>query len=132
MKNRNDRERTIGLKEISAFANILDVPLPHCVVIDAMHTIFLCHSKKLLNQLFSSLSKADQAKISEKRRSINFIHDILRRPRSLSNIHRWKASEVRVFIMYIGLPTLIEFLPEDECGDLSLYVVILRLLHDYW
>lgn len=132
MKNRNCREKTIGLKGMSAFENILDVPLPHCVVIDAMHTIFLCHSKKLLNRLFSLLSKADQLKISEKLRSINFIHDILRRPRSLSNIHKWKASEVRVFVMYIGLPTLIDCLPEDECGDLSLYVTILRLLHDHW
>ena len=132
MQPRIDRERTLGHKGISAFTDVLDVPLPHAVVIDAMHTVFLCHSKKLLLHLASQLNKTDLSKISKKLRSINFIHDILRRPRSLSNLHKWKASEVRVFTLYIGLPTIGEFLPQEECGDFALYVVILRLLHDHW
>ena len=49
---------------------------------------------------------------------MNFIHDILRRPRTFSNVQKWKASEVRTFIMYIGLPVLAEFLPENFSGDL--------------
>ena len=132
MQPRIDRERTIGLKGVSAFNKILDVPLPHSVVIDSMHTVFLCHSKKLLIHLQSFVSKENLLKISMKLRSINYIHDILRRPRSISNVFKWKASEVRMFILYIGLPVLAEFLPEDESGDLALYVVILRLLHDHW
>ncbi|CAF2088497.1 unnamed protein product, partial [Rotaria magnacalcarata] len=63
---------------------------------------------------------------------VKFIHDILRRTRSFVNVQKWKASEVRLFILYIGLPVLVEFLPEDVCGDLALYNTILRLLHDYW
>ncbi|CAF1568334.1 unnamed protein product, partial [Rotaria sp. Silwood1] len=61
-----------------------------------------------------------------------FIHDILRRSRSFSNVEKWKASEVRLFILYIGLPVLVEFLPEERIEDFALYNVILRLLHDYW
>lgn len=132
MQGRIDRERTKGLKGSSAFIDILDVPLPHSVVIDAMHTVFLCHSKKLLIYYLSLISKENQSKVSEKLRSLNYIHDILRRPRSILNIHKWKASEVRVFMLYIGLPVLAEFLPEDQCGDLALYTTILRLLHDHW
>ena len=132
MQPRIDRERTIGHKGLSAFSKILDVPLPHAAVIDPMHTVFLCHSKKLLIHLQTFISKDNLQKVSDKLRSMNYIHDILRRPRSISNVHRWKASEVRVFILYIGLPVLVEFLPEDESGDLAMYTVILRLLHDYW
>ena len=132
MQPRIDRERTIGIKGLSSFFEILDVPLPHSVVIDAMHTVFLCHSKKLLIQLQTSISKENLLKISQKLHSINYIHDILRRPRSFSNVHKWKASEVRTFILYIGLPVLVEFLSEDDGGHLALYIIILRLLHDYW
>ncbi|CAF5183263.1 unnamed protein product, partial [Rotaria magnacalcarata] len=76
--------------------------------------------------------KKNLLKINLKLRPVKFIHDILRRTRSFVNVQKWKASEVRLFILYIGLPVLVEFLPEDVCGDLALYNTILRLLHDYW
>jgi hypothetical protein len=132
MKTRLDRERTQDLKGLSAFSEILDVPLPHSVAIDAMHTVFLCHAKKLLVHIQSIITKENILKINQKLRSMNFIHDILRRPRSFSNVKKWKAPEVRLFILYIGLSVLAEFLPEETIGDLALYNVILRLLHDYW
>lgn len=132
MNKRLIRNETRGRKGVSSFENILDVPLPHSVVIDSMHTVFLCHSKKLLIYLSKFISKPDIMKISSKLRSIKFIHDILRRPRSLVNLHKWKASEIRLFILYIGLPILIEYLPVNECGHLAMYVSILRLMHDHW
>ncbi|CAF2155787.1 unnamed protein product [Rotaria magnacalcarata] len=97
-----------------------------------MHTVFLCHSKKLLIHLQTFITKKNLLKINLKLRPVKFIHDILRRTRSFVNVQKWKASEVRLFILYIGLPVLVEFLPEDVCGDLALYNTILRLLHDYW
>ncbi|CAF3598006.1 unnamed protein product [Rotaria sordida] len=97
-----------------------------------MHTVFLCHSKKLLIPLETFITRENLLKINLKFRSISFIHDILRRPRSFSNVEKWKASEVRLFILYIGLPVLAEFLLEERIEDFALYNVILRLLHDYW
>ncbi|CAF1538688.1 unnamed protein product [Adineta ricciae] len=132
MFTRLDRERTKGFKGVSAFSKILDVPLPYSVVIDPMHTVFLCHSKKFLIQLQNFISKENMLKINAKLRSINYIHDILRRPRSFSNVQKWKASEIRLFILYIGLPVLAEFLPEERLGELAFYNAILRLLHDHW
>ena len=132
MQSRISRDRTIGVKGLSTFSEILDVPLPHSVVIDAMHTVFLCHAKKLLVQLQTFIAKENVPKINLKLRSMNFIHDILRRPRSFSNVQKWKASEIRTFILYIGLPVLAEFIPEEISGDLALYCIIIRLLHDYW
>lgn len=129
---RLNRERTVGHKGISVFQRILDVPLPHAIVIDAMHTVFLCHGKKILVRLQYLISKENMIKLSKKLVSIRYIHDILRRPRSFLNVQKWKASEVRVFILYIGLPALVESLSDDDAGDLAMYVVILRFLHDHW
>ncbi|CAF3892342.1 unnamed protein product [Rotaria sp. Silwood1] len=97
-----------------------------------MHTVFLCrHSKKLI-RLQTFITRENLLKINLKLRSISFIHDILRRPRSFSNVENWKVSEVRLFILYIDLPVLAEILPEERIGDFALYNVIRRLLHDYW
>lgn len=129
---RPSRDIALGRKGISSFENILDVPLPHSIIIDSMHTVFLCHSRKMLIFLNNFIAKPNFLQISKKLKSIKFIHDILRRPRSLLNLNKWKASEVRLFILYIGLPVLVEYLPEDQCGHLAMYVAILRLMHDHW
>ncbi|CAF3738968.1 unnamed protein product [Rotaria sp. Silwood1] len=97
-----------------------------------MHTVFLCHSKKLPIRLQTFITRENLLKINLKLHSISLIHDILRRPRSFSNVEKWKVSEVQLFILYIGLPVLAEFLPEERIGGFALYNVILRLLHDYW
>ncbi|CAF4034793.1 unnamed protein product [Adineta steineri] len=83
-------------------------------------------------KIFFPMLMGDMPALSAMLRSMNFIHDVLRRPRSFANVHRWKASEVRTFILYIGVPILAEFLPEESIGDLALYNTILRLLHDHW
>ena len=126
------KEKLAGVKGVSAFKDLLDVPMPHSLVIDAMHTVFLCHSKKLLAHLQTRISKEDLQIISRRMRSLRYVHDVLRRPRAFGSVEKWEASEIRVFILYLALPMLVEYLSEEESGDLALYTVILRLLHDEW
>ena len=126
------KEKLAGVKGVSAFKDLLDVPMPHSLVIDAMHTVFLCHSKKLLAHLQTRISKEDLQAISRRMRSLRYVHDVLRRPRSFGSVEKWKASEIRVYILYLALPILVEYLSEEESGDLALYTIILRLLHDEW
>ncbi|CAF0922273.1 unnamed protein product, partial [Didymodactylos carnosus] len=130
--NSRKRDETAGVKGFSAFRHILDVPLPHSLCIDGMHTVFLCHGRKLLVLYQAILSKVNVQYITEKLRSLRYILDIQGRPRGFSSVHKWKASEVRVFILFIGLPVLCHALPEDLFGDFAMYVVIQRLLHDQW
>ena len=40
--------QTVGLRGVSEFSKILDIPMPYSIAIDGMHTSFLCHAKKLL------------------------------------------------------------------------------------
>jgi hypothetical protein len=121
-----------GVKGVSAFKDLLDVTMPHSLVIDCMHTVFLCHSKKLLAHLQTRISKQDLQTISHRMRALRYVHDVLRRPRAFGSVEKWKASEIRVYILYLALPMLVEYLPEEGSGDLALYTIILRLLHDEW
>ena len=92
MQTRIDRERTLGINGLSAFSEILDVPLPHSVVIDVTRTVFLYHSKKLLIHLQTYIKKENLSKINLKPRSMNFIHDVRRRPRSFKNEKHLKCN----------------------------------------
>ena len=60
------------------------------------------------------------------------VHGVLRRPRAFGRVEKWEASEIRVYILHLPLPMLVEYLSEEESGDLTLYTIILRLLHDEW
>ncbi|CAF1526573.1 unnamed protein product, partial [Didymodactylos carnosus] len=128
----HNRDETAGIKGVSAFRQVLDVPLPDAIEIDGMYTVFLCHGKKLMKLIQSSMTKEDINRVSQKLRHLLYIHDIQRRPRGFDAVHKWKASEVRVFIFYIGLPLLCTAAPEEIVGDFAMYVVIQRLLHDNW
>ncbi|CAF1386297.1 unnamed protein product, partial [Didymodactylos carnosus] len=128
----HNRDETAGIKGVSAFRQVLDVPLPDAIGIDGMHTVFLCHGKKLMKLIQSSMTKEDINRVSQKLRHLLYIHDIQRRPRGFDAVHKWKASEVRLFILYIGLPLLCTIAPEEVVGDFAMYVVIQRLLHDNW
>ena len=51
MAESQPRARSIqirGLRGVSEFSKILDIPMPYSIAIDGMHTSFLCHGKKLL------------------------------------------------------------------------------------
>ncbi|CAF1068126.1 unnamed protein product [Didymodactylos carnosus] len=59
-------------------------------------------------------------------------HIYSKRPSSLSNVNRWKASEIRVFIMYLSIPMLYNYLPIYLNCALALYVLFIRFVHDFW
>lgn len=93
---------------ISPLTN-LNVGLVSLFVIDYMHAVCLGVMKKLLNSwVGGSLKVRLQARvvnnITEHIISLrNFIpEEINRKPRSLSDLQRWKATEFRTFLLYIG------------------------------
>ena len=82
---------------------------------------------------FSSLLTENQLiTLSHRLRQIKYIHDVLRRPKAFNAVSRWKASEIRVFVLYVGLPLLIDILPQEEAGDLAVFTVIMRSMRDQW
>jgi hypothetical protein len=69
---------------------------------------------------------------------IGYPHTFNRRPRDFSNFHKWKASELRCFLIYTALPSLIklrlnmpESFPEVYLSHFSLLFIYVRVLRYY-
>jgi hypothetical protein len=78
------------------------------------------------------MSKDQLQTLSHRLREVKYIHDVLRRPKAFNAVSRWKASEIRVFIPYIGFPLLINIVSPDDAGDLPVFTVIVRWMRDQW
>ena len=78
------------------------------------------------------MSKDQLQTLSNRLREIKYIHDVLRRPKAFNTVSRWKASEIRVFVLFIGLPLMINILSPDDAGDLAVFTVIMRSMRDQW
>lgn len=88
--------------------------------VDVMHTVYLGVMKKLLGLWFDgkhsncafSLSKFKE-EISNRMISITPPNFVQRVPRSLRDLHYWKASELKNFLFYYSLPLLSDILPKQ-------------------
>ena len=70
--------------------------------------------------------------------SIRYPHSFNRTPRTFSNCDKWKESELRTFLVYVGLPTLVRLLllmllcfPEVYVYHFSLYFIYMRTLRHF-
>lgn len=98
----------------------LDIDLVLDVPFDYMHLVCLGVVKKLLTHWFNRetvqhlITREDVAELS---RRLLFLHNTIpcefaRKPRSLDDLPRWKATEFRLFLMYIGPIVLKGILPD--------------------
>ena len=99
------------------------------VAIDYMHGVLLGVQKLLLNLWFGpSFSKwhfsisSKVQDIDERLRQISPTAEIKRLPRSIQDhLKYWKASELRSFLLYYGLPALYGLLPDDYFSHYTLF-----------
>lgn len=108
----------------------LPIDMVKCFAIDSMHLIYLGIVRKMINiwisgnnklAKFSSIMTQD---VSSKLLNLkSYIpYEFIRKPRSLSEIKYWKATEFRNFVLYFGIVVL------KDCGNEILYNNFL-LLH---
>jgi len=100
------------------------------MAIDYMHGVLLGVQKLLLtlwfsstysNSHFSVFSKVEE--IHDRLRQILPTSEIKRLPRSISeHLTYWKASELRSFLLFYGLPTLYGLLPDNYFSHYTLFV----------
>lgn len=95
----------------------LNIGLVTCFPIDYMHNVCLRVTRKLLTcrmngDLYVRLSRGEINTISEKMVALKkyFPQEINRKPRPLSEIARFKATEFRSFLLYLGPVVLAETL----------------------
>lgn len=123
--SQDDEEHHLGVTPLVD----LQIGLVSCFPIDYMHAVCLGVMKKLLNvwvrgPLVNRLSSQEVRTMSEHllsfRKYIPF--EINRKPRELSDLARWKATEFRTFLLYTG-PIILK-----EIVDIAVYEHFL-LLH---
>jgi len=98
----------------------LDLDLVKQVPLDPMHLIYLGVTKKLLNVWVSKgkppfkLPGKSIMDLSKKLISMSpyIPHEFSRKPRTLLDLNHWKATEFRLFLLYVGPVSLINILPK--------------------
>lgn len=135
--NKDDEEHHRGATPLSA----LNFGLVSGFALDYMHLVCLGVVRKLLNfwlcgPVNSNSSHASRLPAFAVRSlSDKLIHlskfvprEFARKPRSLSEIDRWKAVEFRTFLLYTGPVVLSGILPDDVFNHFLLLSVAISLL----
>lgn len=109
-----------GVKMVSQF--------PH----DPMHLVDLGVAKKLLIYILELVPKKCHDDISAKFISLGKYvpSEFARKPRGITEIARWKATEFRFFIFYSGIVILKNIIPDSNYYHLLLLTTALRLMND--
>ncbi|XP_067648011.1 uncharacterized protein [Eurosta solidaginis] len=115
---------TIGIKMVTQF------PL------EPMHLVDLGIVKKMLKALLEGQTKnfklRPESKNSISSRFLSFVpyipDEFARKPRSLVELRRWKATEFRQFVLYTGIVALKDVVPEEYYYNFCLLHCSYRLL----
>ncbi len=121
----------IGSNPLSA---VIDIPSQ--VPLDYMHLVLHGHTKWLLNQFFNS-SKDNEFNISHKIDILNSKLKLIQRPHSITrkicslfDYHKWKASELKLFLLYLSIPMFLNALPTRYFYLISCYVIAIRHMYE--
>ncbi|CAF1171092.1 unnamed protein product [Rotaria sordida] len=111
----------------SILHDLLDVPLPHSIIVDYLHVSLLRHTKSIVKQIYKNLSPLQRTKLDTCLRSQKFPHFFNRKLRAVCDFSFIKASELKNLLLYALLPLLINFLPAEQLAHLALYVTSIRI-----
>jgi hypothetical protein len=125
-----DKTNIFGRLGISVLNQIVDIPLPRCIISDYLHVTLLGHGKALILNLYHSLSPSERATVDDCFNKQTFPHHFNRKMRPVSSFAFVKATEIRNMLLYGLLPILEPYLPLDRFAHLALYISFIRLLHD--
>jgi len=114
----------------------LDIDLVLDMPFDYMHLVCLGVVKKLLTHWFNRetvqhlITREDVAELS---RRLLYLHNMIpcefaRKPRSLDDLARWKATEFRLFLMYTGPIVLKGILPDTLYDHFMVLHCAMKLL----
>ncbi|XP_073841182.1 uncharacterized protein [Musca autumnalis] len=114
---------SIGIKMVSQFP------------VDSMHTIDLGITKKILTRIFDRktilpVSPSSCLQISEDLCSLRpcIPREFARKPRTLIELSRWKATEFRQFLLYTGIVVLKDNIPSELYEHFLLLHLSYRIL----
>ncbi|KAL6419540.1 hypothetical protein ACFW04_013798 [Cataglyphis niger] len=119
---------------ISPFEN-LTVDMINNFLLDYMHLICLGVMKKMLNLWIKGhqISRLRSAQVQELSRDIIELREYIpiefaRRPRGINELDRWKATEYRIFLLYLGSIILNKYLNANYFQHFCVLHTAIRIL----
>ncbi|CAF3121443.1 unnamed protein product [Rotaria sp. Silwood2] len=131
----NSREAQLNNKNIfghlgiSILNEVLDISLPHGIVIDYAHVSLLRHFRDVTRTVVASLAPSVREKIDYSLRTQAFPHFFHRKMRGIEDFSFIKANELKNLLLYGFIPHFIHYLTIDQLCFLSLLIIGIRLLH---
>ncbi|CAF4070044.1 unnamed protein product [Rotaria magnacalcarata] len=117
-----------GVKGLSSLLKIFKYP--DDIIFDYMHLICLNHVPNLIRRFVGILSKEAIIQVDNILSSTRLPHDMdVKFIYSIQSIQDWKAKHVRLFILHLALPILVQHLPVLYSSHFSIYCILVKLLH---
>ncbi|CAF1289831.1 unnamed protein product [Didymodactylos carnosus] len=117
-----------GVKGLSKLLEIIEYPTQ--VIYDYMHLVCLGTTMNLIKRWQKLIEKNNVTIIDQKLHSVRLPHN-LNTPfiHSITSPNDWKAKNFRTFVLYIGLPIIISYLPILHASHFASYCIVIRILH---
>ncbi|XP_034255464.1 uncharacterized protein LOC117653720 isoform X2 [Thrips palmi] len=115
--------RTVnGFRGPSVLLNLEHVNLSNCCSPDDLHAIYLGVTKFLTNLIIEEAEDPDNLmrQIDARLRRIRTPTLISRKPRSIKKRGKYKGSEWKTWLLYLGVPCMVGLIPEDRLRLFSL------------
>ena len=84
---------------LSILHQILDVPLPHSIIIDYMHVTLLRHARCVVLQLYTSIKPKQRIELDNKLSAQQFPHTFHRKMKPITDKHV-KYVLLKIFLLY--------------------------------
>ena len=123
------RQNIFGHLGISILENVLDVPLPHGILIDYAHVSLLRHFRDIVRVVWLSLSPMVRDKIDDSLKKQPFPNFFHRKMRGVQEFSFIKATELRNLLLYGFIPHFMPYLTIKQLSFVALFTTGVRLIH---
>ncbi|CAF2156229.1 unnamed protein product [Rotaria magnacalcarata] len=117
-----------GIKGVSPMLQILNYP--DQVVYDYMHLVCLGHMATLVKRWLPHLERNQLNEIDSQLKLLRLPHNVHAKFNySIGDVSEWHAKHSRLFVLNVGLPSIISYLPKVMASHFAVYCLAIKLLH---
>ncbi|CAF1147912.1 unnamed protein product [Adineta ricciae] len=124
-----NNQNVFGHLGTSILDEIVDIPLPHALIIDYSHVTLLRHFRTITITIVSSLEPSKRKKIDDALRKQIFPHFFHRKMKGIEDFSFIKATELKNLLLYGFIPHFMHYLTIDQLAFVSLLIIGIRLIH---
>ncbi|CAF3787500.1 unnamed protein product [Rotaria sp. Silwood1] len=124
-----NNKKVLGHLGTSILDEVLDIPLPHGLIIDYSHVSLLRHFRDVVKTISLSLAPVIRENIDISLRAQVIHHFFNRKLRGVADFSFIKAIELENLLFYGFIPHFMHYITIDQLSFISLFVIGVRLLH---